>query len=1542
MKKKYLILILVLSMVLNIIPIANAEPLGLLGEGTNLDSTVEDFKKYYSKEVKEYNYLEAITLKSLGVDEETIQEKLKIEDLSFEKGSSYNDSSSKEYAKALMGLIAAGFDPTNYEGKNYLNFLVESQTEEGYFETKIDTGDKAEDIAYSIIALDMAGAEYDVDKAVKLLKTKFTIEGENAFIKEWSWSSGGDLELTGISLIVLSNHQDIIERDLIEKIINYIESERFSSGMYGVIDWGQEKISAKLTSKMVQALTVIEEDIPAETINGLLDLRSGNQFKENRNSYGDYATAEVLAALTDVYTGKSMFKKVKTEIGRPATVEIIPPEGFNALKFGKKVQLSAKAYDENGKYDSSQSYIWSSDNNEVATVDEKGIVTGIKIGTANITVKVKGFEDVEKSIEINVVGVEPNSIDIKIDVDISEIEVGRKTKVSADVLDAEGEIVEQVKVQWKLSPEGLAELDDEGILTTLNSGSITIRASVEKDGSQVLSESIDLRIISTQGRIDEALEEVKDGIIANLDGYEYTTAMGLKLMGVDEDHIAGKALKYSYFANTNTRAKDIMMAIAIGKDLKNYHDKNYIEEILNSNFYDDENPEWLANAIIALDMAGEDYDISKAVNGLVNKLTKTSGRYYIKNKNNDKANNELTSLTLIALSKHREIEGVNEAIEGIKNHFKSMQNEKALIENCKSHSFAIQGLIASGEDIYSDEWTKEDKYGNKITLLDALLSLKVGNQFKVLPDNPYPKGGEEVYGFAALIDLSTNKSMYHELANGKPKDFTIEIQGDSKELTIDQGETIELEAKVLENGETVNKEVIWESLDGSIVEVQDGTIKALKAGQTKVRVKVRFFEDVYDEVNITVKEVIGKPKRIIIKKLGDTSIIEGDSFQLYATILDANGNELEGNEIEWTSSNTEILSIDESGNAIAQKAGSVDITAKVKDTDIKDSITITIFESKKEADNTLDKFIGAVKNYYETIYHRESQGNLDAWETATFTRAGIDLGKWYANENYEPSYDMNLKYLASKANQALIMLDIGKNPTSFKDRNLIEELVQEINNKDYGHGNQNYLKAVIAVDSFNEIYPEQKVLYDEAIVIDNILLAQTNEGGFKERGESPVPINTGYALKVLSRHRDYTGVEESINKAIEYLQSVQRDDGAFYTKTFVTGNNAEIISGLLSIGEDLTSDKWTKGDKNPIESMFILWKDNGSFDNIEGESENNRGWIAATQKALYTLVDLKEAGYSNYVVRSRVLSDKPEEPEETLDIYTAIVVDKGEGYEIKSDPKQFTINTKNHDAGLTALGSLQATTSLYEMTGSMVTSIYGIENKGTGGWIYAVNDKMPDTTPNNVNLKEGDKIVWFYSLKGMDGHIPTWAELTGEEPEEKLNIEIILAREEIEVGEEILLKAKVIKGEVELKDKQIIWSSSNKEIAAIDENDKLIAYKAGEVTITARLAEDEDIKSTIKIKVIDKDNKDFKIESLVDEVIENGKHSKLKYRVVNVSGETKKVIFTIGLYDKNTDKLINYSTTDKQLSPKEEMEIETIFLIPLNGEYYIKKSISNI
>lgn len=1462
MKRKYICLILVLAMMLNIMPIANAGEIELTKEETNLDKIVGEFKEYYSKDVVEYNYLESMILRSLNVDEKTIQDKLKMEELSFEKGDSYKDSSSKEYAKAIMGILGAGFDPMKYKDKNYIDFLLNAQTKDGYFETSKNSGNKAEDIAYSILALDMAGADYDLYKAVKLLESKFTVEENKAFVKEWEFSSNGDLSLTALSLIALSNHREIVKDDLITKAINYIESEGFDSGMYGGTDWsGKEVISGKLTSIVVQALVAAGGQLDIKTIDGLLELQENNSFKENEDS-GD-ATAYVLAALVDASIGRSIFQDISRDIGDPTSVKIFLTEDSNEVKVGKEMQLLAKAYDANNKYNPSQKYIWSSDDLDKVTVDENtGIIKGINIGKANITVKVKGFEEVDKSIEINVVGVGVNSINIKIDEDLSEIEVGKKTEINAIVLDSEGETVENADVRWEINPKELGELNDTGIFTALKPGNVKITASIEKASGEILSTNVDLIIVDRKTKVDETLEEVKNAIMASDDKYDHTTAMALSLMGVEQGDIVDKVNKYSkYVSNTNTRALDIMMATVIGKNPKDYDARNYVQELLDNNFYDEEKPGWLANAIIALDMVEEKYDESKAIKSLTNKLTKSSGKYYIKLANGN-PDNENTALILIALSKHKDVDGVKDVIAGIKNHLKSVQNQDGLIDNCKNHSLVIQAIISCEEDIYSDEWSKTDKYGNKITMLDALLSLKTEDGFKATPAMGWAKPGEEVFAFAALSDLSRNKSMYSEFNKNKPKKFTIKIQGDSKELTINQGETIELKVQVFQDGNPVNNEVIWESMGDNIVSVKDGKVKGLREGQARVRVKVSSFEDVYDEVNIKVNKVVGQASRIVINELGNSPILKNDKFKLSANVFDDKKNKLENMEIEWESSKPEIIFIDESGNAVANGFGTVDIIAKVKSTEIEDKVTIVVFKEEEESNNTINSFVDRIQDYYETIHYRESQSTLEAWETATFMKAGFSLDKWSVKKDYQPSYDMNLKYLGNKSNQALVMLDIGENPTNYKGRNLIEEIIEEINKADDVSANQRYLMAVIAVDKFNEKYKDQKISYNEKVIIDNILSAQTEEGGFKERGDSPVAINTGLAIKALSKHKDFEGVEDSINKAIEYLHSVQKDDGAFYTGTYVTGNNVEIISGLLSIGEDLTSDKWTKNGMNPIESMFILWNDKGSFDNQLGESINNRGWVTATQKSLYTLIDLKEAGYSNYIVRSKMISDIPEEAEETLNVYTAIAVQSGKDYELKSDPGQVTINNKSHSGGFTALGSLQATTSLYDMTGFTVTSIYGIENKGLGGWIYAVNDKMPDIGANEVELKEGDKVVWFYSPKGMEAKIPTWKELTGEEPEEP------------EEPEE--------------------------------------------------------------------DNKDYEIKTVGSETLINGRQANLKYEVINLTSESKKARFKIGLYDSENDKLMNYSLIEKQLNPNEEIEIKTIFLIPIKGKYYIKKDILNI
>ena len=85
--------------------------------------------------------------------------------------------------------------------------------------------------------------------------------------------------------------------------------------------------------------------------------------------------------------------------------------------------------------------------------------------------------------------------------------------------------------------------------------------------------------------------------------------------------------------------------------------------------------------------------------------------------------------------------------------------------------------------------------------------------------------------------------------------------------------------------------------------------------------------------------------------------------------------------------------------------------------------------------------------------------------------------------------------------------------------------------------------------------------------------------------------------------------------------------------------------------------------------------------------------------------------------------------------------------------------------GLTVLGALDATGIHYTTTntdyGVWVTNIDGeaMQQGGTAGWIFTVNDVKGSVGPAVANIASGDHVIWYWS-SSMSQAIPTWAELT--------------------------------------------------------------------------------------------------------------------------------------------------------------------------------------
>lgn len=102
----------------------------------------------------------------------------------------------------------------------------------------------------------------------------------------------------------------------------------------------------------------------------------------------------------------------------------------------------------------------------------------------------------------------------------------------------------------------------------------------------------------------------------------------------------------------------------------------------------------------------------------------------------------------------------------------------------------------------------------------------------------------------------------------------------------------------------------------------------------------------------------------------------------------------------------------------------------------------------------------------------------------------------------------------------------------------------------------------------------------------------------------------------------------------------------------------------------------------------------------------------------------------------------------------------GIGQKVLYPPASVIVNP-NNKWGITALGALDATGLPYAMKPAwpdFVDSISGQACKGVSGWMYMVNGEIPMHMSDKNPVKDGDKVIWWYS-ESMDQEPPVWDKL---------------------------------------------------------------------------------------------------------------------------------------------------------------------------------------
>lgn len=428
-------------------------------------------------------------------------------------------------------------------------------------------------------------------------------------------------------------------------------------------------------------------------------------------------------------------------------------------------------------------------------------------------------------------------------------ESGQYPKESMDKLSAE-----LINAKNVMNKRGVSQTEIDAEVVKLQSAISVFKDSINKTQS-------------VQSAIDDVMSYYNSILDNQYKTFDFITTLALRRAGMDTDKLVQKMNIYG-MDNLHNYSRNIMTLIGANKNPRNYKNKDYVSYVEKYDYSKENNSEYIAKAVIALDMAEADYDKAKLVNILLSKAHEEgNGKISFGNivpgyedefgeetEDEYNASIEGSIWALIALSNHKDIDNCNNVIEGIKKYIKAQQKESGLVGGDSFNtSLLIQALIALGEDPNSDNWNVSID-GNKSTLLDSILKCKIGNSFALNPKSSISSDVATCSVLAALSDLKYNTSMYKELKyRDTATPVKISIDGE-KAIQIYNGQSSLITAKAYDYNNVVvsNTAVSWKSSNDKVVSVKDGTITGISEGEADITAYITGNESIKDTIKVKV------------------------------------------------------------------------------------------------------------------------------------------------------------------------------------------------------------------------------------------------------------------------------------------------------------------------------------------------------------------------------------------------------------------------------------------------------------------------------------------------------------------------------------------------------------------------------------------------------------------------------------------------------------------------------------------------------------------
>ncbi len=283
----------------------------------------------------------------------------------------------------------------------------------------------------------------------------------------------------------------------------------------------------------------------------------------------------------------------------------------------------------------------------------------------------------------------------------------------------------------------------------------------------------------------------------------------------------------------------------------------------------------------------------------------------------------------------------------------------------------------------------------------------------------------------------------------------------------------------------------------------------------------------------------------------------------------------------------------------------------------------------------------------------------------------------------------------------------------------------------------------------------------ENTLIGKLLEAQKNDGSWDEYGTIDTTANVIAGLSFYAERED---VSAAIEKGVNYLAGQMKPGGVYDGGYGANANStAMVIVGLCAAGVNPNTDsRFIKDGKSVLDGLLSFAPaDHSGF----GHQNNTKSDPGATEQGFRALIAASQVmstgeAYNIYDFSANQVEpgratgsgavQKPAEPSGTKDITVTFALKSDVNYWVS--PKSVTVkegSTVYHvftaalqDTGITYEGAESGYVSSITKDGRTLAEFTTGENSG---WLYKVNDALPEVGLTGYEVHNGDRIVWYYT-----------------------------------------------------------------------------------------------------------------------------------------------------------------------------------------------------